>query len=70
MDGAIKAWRVPSLTQVEPYGRNKDYSCCIAQWENAHNKEPVWDIRVHPTENYFLSAGADKTIALWQLPHP
>jgi hypothetical protein len=64
----IKAWRIPSASQIEPFGSQKDYSFNCATWENAHENEPVWDIRVHPTENLFLSSGADYSVQLWQFP--
>jgi WD40 repeat protein len=28
----------------------------------------VWDIRIHPYENIFLSVGSDTSISLWQVP--
>ena len=61
----IKAWKIPSTGQIEPYGANKDYSFNYASWENAHDNEPVWDIRLHPTENLFISAGGDASVSLW-----
>ena len=67
-DGTIKMWKIPALSQIEPYGQNKDYSYCFQTQDKAHDSEAVWDIKMHPNENFFLSAGADCSVALWQIP--
>ncbi len=64
----IKAWRIPSQNKIEPYGANKDCSFNTATWNGAHEGQTIWDLRVHPTDNLFLSAGSDSSVCLWQLP--
>ena len=66
--GVIKAWKIPSPEHIDPYGPHKDYSFCKCSWVGAHEMEPVWDIRIHQTENLFISVGADNNASLWQLP--
>ena len=69
-NGKIKAWMIPPASQfVDPYGTNKDQSFCIASWDSAHSNQPVWDLKIHPYENIFLSVGADNSIGLWQIPN-
>lgn len=69
-NGVIKAWKIPHYSQIEPFGPNKDCSYNFATWENLHDNETIWDIRVHETENIFISVGADASISLCQVPFP
>jgi WD40 repeat protein len=63
--GTIRGWNVPSSGNIDPYGVNKDTSFSCMTWDEAHEKEPIWDLRSHPTESLLLSAGADAHVALW-----
>jgi WD40 repeat protein len=68
-NGQIKAWTIPASSKfVDTYGPNKEQSFCIATYDSAHGSQPVWDVRIHPYENIFLSIGADNSIGLWQIP--
>ena len=53
---------------IDLYGSNKDCSYNFATWDNAHDGEPVWDLRMHPHENLFISVGADYAVSLWTIP--
>ncbi|CDW73793.1 calmodulin binding protein 3 [Stylonychia lemnae] len=67
-DGTLKLWKVPPVQQVDQYGSNQDQSYCVQTWDMAHQKEPIWDLRLHQNESIFLSAGSDYSVGLWQIP--
>jgi WD40 repeat protein len=67
-NGTLKMWKVPPVNQVDQYGANSDHSHCLQTWDQAHERESIWDIRLHPYENIFLSVGSDNSTGLWLIP--
>lgn len=39
----------------------------LACWEQAHEAQPIWDLKLNSQGN-LLSVGSDASVALWQAP--
>ena len=64
VNGAINLWRVPNCRQVEPYTAVMDNQYQLASWEQAHENQPIWSLRMNTNGN-LLSVGSDASVALW-----
>ena len=68
VNGDIHLWRVPHRREVEPYGAVINNQCQLAMWEQAHENQPIWALRLNSAGN-LLSVGSDASVALWQAPN-
>jgi len=67
LNGAIHLWRVPNVHQAEAYGPVMNNQHQIATWEQAHENQPIWSLKLNQSGN-LLSVGSDASVALWQAP--
>ena len=71
VNGSIHLWRMPpsSLNRqaIDPYRPVDDSQCQVATWEQAHENQPIWSLKLN-SQGQLLSVGSDASVALWQSP--